>query len=288
MSAPEPIDLLHKGFARSVACYTLDTDDGPALFDCGPAVTIGTLKSVLAARGLQLTDIRHLLLSHIHLDHAGAAGVLVREHPSLQVHVSGIGAPHLVDPERLERSARRLYGDAFDDLWGELAPVPEANVHVVGDNVLGLECFPTPGHASHHVSYLDRDGTLYAGDAAGVRIQPGSYVMPPTPPPDVDVTGWEQTLDEIERRSPDRLALVHFGVVDEPQSHLAQLRLELLDWAEFVLGGATEEEFVAYCRTELADSGEPVDVWEQAMPFWQSYAGLKRWADKQADLSPAS
>jgi glyoxylase-like metal-dependent hydrolase (beta-lactamase superfamily II) len=287
-AAPEPIDLLHKGVAHSVGCYLLDTADGLALFDCGPTVTIGTLKAALAARGLQLADVRHLLLSHIHLDHAGAAGVLVREHPALQVHVSEIGAPHLVAPERLERSARRLYGDTFDDLWGELAPVPEANVHVVGDNVLGLECFPTPGHASHHVSYLDRDGTLYAGDAAGVRIQPGSYVMPPTPPPDVDVTGWEQTLDEIERRSPDRLALVHFGVVDEPQSHLAQLRLELLDWAEFVLGGATEEEFIAYCRTELSDSGEPVDVWEQAMPFWQSYAGLKRWADKQADLSPAS
>ena len=288
MSAPEPIDLLHKGVARSVACYTLDTDDGPALFDCGPAVTIDTLKGVLASRGLQLTDIRHLLLSHIHLDHAGAAGVLVREHPSLQVHVSGIGAPHLVDPARLERSARRLYGDAFDDLWGELEPVPQANVHVVGDNVLGLQCFPTPGHASHHVSYLDRDGTLYAGDAAGVRIQPGRYVMPPTPPPDIDVAGWERTIDEIARRSPDRLALVHFGVADDVPSHLAALRLELLDWAEFVLGGATEEEFVEYCRTELTDSGEDLDVWANAMPFWQSYQGLKRWADKQADLSPAS
>ncbi len=287
MSAPEPIDLLHKGIARSVACYTLDTDDGPALFDCGPAVTIDTLKSVLASRGLQLTDIRHLLLSHIHLDHAGAAGVLVREHPSLQVHVSAIGAPHLVDPERLERSARRLYGDTFDDLWGELAPVPQENVHVVGDTVVGLQCFPTPGHASHHVSYLDRDGTLYAGDAAGVRIQPGRYVMPPTPPPDVDVAAWERTMDEIERRSPDRLALVHFGVADDVASHLAQLRLELLDWAEFVLGGATEEEFVEYCRTELTDSGEDLGAWSQAMPFWQSYQGLRRWADKQADLSPA-
>jgi glyoxylase-like metal-dependent hydrolase (beta-lactamase superfamily II) len=287
MSMLEPIDLLHKGVARSVACYTLDTADGPALFDCGPAVTIDTLKAALAARGMQLTDIRHLLLSHIHLDHAGAAGVLVREHPSLQVHVSGIGAPHLVEPERLERSARRLYGDAFDDLWGELAPVPAANIHVVGDDVLGLQCFPTPGHASHHVSYLGRDGTLYAGDAAGVRIQPGLYVMPPTPPPDVDVDGWEKTLDEIERRSPDRLALVHFGVADDVTSHLARLRLELLDWAEFVLGGATQDEFVEYCRTELGDSGEDLESWSQAMPFWQSYLGLKRWADKQADLSPA-
>jgi len=161
-------------------------------------------------------------------------------------------------------------------------------VHVTGDRVVGLDCFPTPGHASHHVSYLDRDGTLYAGDAAGVRIQPGRYVMPPTPPPDIDVEAWERTLDEIERRSPERLALIHFGVADDPARHLAELRLELLDWAEFVLGGAGEDEFVAYCRTELADAGEPVGIWDLAMPFWQSYQGLKRWADKQADLSPAS
>lgn len=285
MAGPEPIDLLHGGVSRSVGCYVLDTADGPALFDCGPAVTVDTLKAELASRGLQLTDIHHLLLSHIHLDHAGAAGVLVREHPALQVHVSGIGAPHLVDPERLERSARRLYGDAFDDLWGELAPVPQENVHVVGADVVGLECFPTPGHASHHVSYLDRDGTLYAGDAAGVRIQPGRYVMPPTPPPDIDVTGWEHTLDELERRDPERLALIHFGVVDDPISHLARLRLELLDWAEFVLGGATEDEFVAYCQTELTDSGENLETWANAMPFWQSYQGLKRWADKQTDAA---
>jgi glyoxylase-like metal-dependent hydrolase (beta-lactamase superfamily II) len=283
--SPEPIDLLHKDVERSVACYVLDTDDGPALFDCGPASTVVTLKAALADRGLQLHDVRHLLLSHIHLDHAGAAGVLVREHPGLQVHVSGIGAPHLVDPERLERSARRLYGDTFDTLWGELAPVPKENVHVVGDRVVGLECFPTPGHASHHVSYLDRDGTLYAGDAAGVRIQPGRYVMPPTPPPDVDVDAWGRTIDEMERRNPERLALIHFGVADDPARHLAELRLELLDWAEFVLGGASEEEFVAYCRTELADAGEPVGIWDQAMPFWQSYHGLKRWADKQQEAA---
>jgi glyoxylase-like metal-dependent hydrolase (beta-lactamase superfamily II) len=281
-SAPEPIDLLHQGVRGSVACYLLETADGPALFDCGPAATIGTLKAALEERGLRLTDVRHLLLSHIHLDHAGAAGVLVREHPALQVHVSEIGAPHLVAPERLERSARRLYGDAFDGLWGELAPVPQANVHAVGKDVVGLACFPTPGHASHHVSYLDPDGTLYAGDAAGVRIQPGRYVMPPTPPPDIDVDGWQRTIDEIERRAPERLALIHFGVADDVPSHLARLRLELLDWAEFVLGGATEEEFVAYCRASLTDAGEDIETWSLAMPFWQSYQGLKRWADKAA------
>ena len=282
MAALEPIDLLHNGAARTVASYVLETDDGPAIFDCGPSTTIEALLAGLAARGLELTEIRHLLLSHIHFDHAGAAGVLVREHPGLQVHVSEIGAPHLVDPSRLEASARRLYGDAFDILWGELAPVPAENVRVVGERVLGLECFPTPGHASHHVSYLGGDGTLYAGDAAGVRVLPGRTVLPPTPPPEVDVELWQRTIDEIERRDPERLALIHFGVADDPVRHLAELQLELYDWAEFVHGGASEEEFVAYCRTELADAGEDLDAYAAAMPFWQSYRGLKRWSEKQA------
>lgn len=279
---PEPIDLHHLGKERSIAAYLVDTDDGPAIFDCGPATTIAALEAGLSEQGLAPADVRHLLLSHIHLDHAGAAGVLVRANPGLQVHVSEIGAPHLVDPERLERSARRLYGDTFDTLWGELAPVPSENVHVVGDHVLGLECFPTPGHAAHHVSYLDRDGTLYAGDAAGVRIQPGRYVLPPTPPPEIDVALWQQTIEEIERRGPERLALVHFGVADDPQRHLAELRLELYDWAEFVLGGASEEEFVEYVRTELRDAGEHMADWDAAMPFWQSYRGLERWAQKHS------
>jgi len=278
----EPIDLHHNGAARTVASYVVETDDGPALFDCGPSVTIEALKAGLAAHGLKLAEIRHLLLSHIHFDHAGAAGVLVREQPALQVHVSEIGAPHLVDPSRLEASARRLFGDAFDTLWGELAPVPAENVRVVGERVLGLDCFPTPGHASHHVSYLAGDGTLYAGDAAGVRILPGRTVLPPTPPPEVDVELWQRTIDEIERREPERLALIHFGVADDPVRHLAELQLELYDWAEFVHGGASEEEFVAYCHTELADAGEDVAAYDAAMPLWQSYRGLKRWSDKQA------
>jgi len=279
---PQLIDLHHQGHERIIASYLVDTDDGPALFDCGPATTIDALRTGLEQHGLALTDVRHLLLSHIHLDHAGAAGVLVREHPALQVHVSEIGAPHLIDPERLERSARRLYGDTFDTLWGELAPVPAENVRVAGDRVVGLECFPTPGHASHHVCYLDRDGTLYAGDAAGVRIQPGHYVMPPTPPPEIEVDAWQQTIEELERRNPERLALVHFGVADDPQRHLAELRLELYDWADFVRGGASEDEFVAYVRTELADSGDRVEDYDVAMPLWQSYRGLKRWADLSA------
>ena len=276
----EPLDLLHLGRERVIGVYLVETDDGPALFDCGPATCAGALKQRLAERGLALTEIRHLLLSHIHLDHAGAAGVLVREHPELQVHVSEIGAPHLVDPTRLERSARRLYGDEFDTLWGELAPVPQANVDVVGDRLLGLECFPSPGHASHHVCYVGDDGTLYAGDAAGVRIQPSRFVLPPTPPPELDPEAWERTLDELERRDPERLALIHFGVGDDPVPHLEQLRRRLRAWVELVGAGAEEAEFVEAAAAELDDN---LPQYEQAMPLWQSYAGLRRYWDKQRE-----
>ena len=272
----DPLDLLHQSAERVIGTYVLDTDAGPALFDCGPSSCVEQLKASQRERGLELEDVRHLLLSHIHLDHAGAAGVLVREHPALQVHVSGIGAPHLVDPSRLESSARRLYGDAFDELWGELAPVPEQNVHIVGDRVLGLDCFPSPGHASHHVCYLDGDGTLYAGDAAGVRIQPHRAVLPPTPPPEFDLDIWLTTLDEIERRRPERLALVHFGVAGDVERHLAELRTRLREWV--ALDGVTEEEFV---ETVSADVGSGLDEYARAMPFWQSYAGLKRYWDKR-------
>jgi glyoxylase-like metal-dependent hydrolase (beta-lactamase superfamily II) len=285
VGAPAPLDL-DFGLPRVIGVYLLETDDGPALFDCGPATTVDTLRRAVTERGgLELADVRHLLLSHIHLDHAGAAGGLVREHPGLQVHVSEIGAPHLVDPSRLERSARRLYGDAYDTLWGEVAPVPEANVHVVGERVLGLACFPTPGHASHHVSYLDGDGTLYAGDAAGVRIQPAHHVLPVSPPPDVDVEAWHRTIDAIEGRRPERLALIHFGVVDDPGDHLERLRSQLDLWAARVRDGASEEQFVAAARADLAADEDDVEPWERAAPLWQSYAGMKRYWEQRVTPS---
>jgi glyoxylase-like metal-dependent hydrolase (beta-lactamase superfamily II) len=274
----QPLDLRHLGRERVIGCYLLEIADGPALFDCGPTTCVPELHERLREHGLELRDLRHLLLSHIHLDHAGAAGTLVREHPELQVHVSEIGAPHLVDPSRLERSARRLYGDEFDTLWGELVPLPEANVHRTGPSVLGLECFPTPGHASHHVCYLDGDGTLYAGDATGVRIQPARRVLPPTPPPEFDLEAWQASLDEIERRKPKRLALIHFGVADDPERHLADLRERLERWTRLVGEGTSEDEFVAAVSEDL---GSDREAYEQAMPFWQSYAGLARYRQKR-------
>ncbi len=277
------IDLRHSG-PGIVASYVLDTDDGTALFECGPTSCIAALKSGLAEHGLELGDIRHLLLSHIHLDHAGAAGVLVREHPTLQVHVSDVGAPHLLDPSRLEASARRLYGDAFDELWGELAPVPPDNLHVVGDEVAGLACFPTTGHAAHHVSFLAPDGTLYAGDATGVRLQGARFVMPPCPPPEFDLEAWEATIQEIERRAPSRLALVHFGVFDDVQKHLAALRETLARWSRRVADGMDEEAFVAAARFDVAQTDpELVDAYERAGPYWHHFHGIARYWRKRRD-----
>jgi glyoxylase-like metal-dependent hydrolase (beta-lactamase superfamily II) len=284
--APQPLDLVHTGRERVIGVYLVDTPAGPALFDCGPTSCVPALKQRLAERGLELSDVRHLLLSHIHLDHAGAAGVLVREHPGLQVHVSPVGAPHLVDPSRLERSARRLYGEEFDTLWGELAPVPAENVHEVGDSVLGLECFPTPGHASHHVCYLDPDGTLYAGDAAGVRIDPGRFVYAPTPPPEIDLEAWERALDELGRREPRRLALIHFGVFDDVERHLDGLRTTMHEWGERVAHGMDEPTFVAAARADVA-AAEPgeVEAYDRAAPYWHCYLGLERYWRKRAEAA---
>ena len=281
---PDLLDLRHLGHERVIGSYLLETEDGPALQDCGPTTCLPELKAGLAERGLELTDVRHLLLSHIHLDHAGAAGVLVREHPGLQVHVSEIGAPHLVDPSRLEASARRLYGDAYDELWGALEPVPERNVRVVGDHVVGLECFPAPGHASHQVSYQHEDGTLYNGDAAGVRIAPGRFVFAPTPPPEIDLDAWERTIDEIERRSPRRLALVHFGVFDDVERHLGALRATLRSWADRVGHGMDEPTFVAAARADVAASDpDDADAYDRAAPYWHCYLGLERYWRKRLE-----
>ncbi len=290
MAGVRLIDLHHQGVERVIGAYLVETSDGLAIFDCGPTSALPTLVAGLREHGVELADLRHLLLSHIHLDHAGAAGAIVREHPHVQVHVSAIGAPHLVDPSRLEASARRLYGSAFDELWGELVPVSEDSIHIVGDRVVGLECFASPGHASHHVCFAHEDGTLYAGDAAGVRIAPSRLVLPPTPPPDIDVVAWSATIDELERRAPKQLALVHFGVFDDVGRHLSELRERLGEWERIVEGGATQDEFVERVHAGLGElDDDDLQAVERAMPMWQSYAGLKRWVEKvKPSRSPAT
>jgi glyoxylase-like metal-dependent hydrolase (beta-lactamase superfamily II) len=281
---PVPIDLHHNGRPEEVGSFVVSTDDGLALFDCGPATCLPILERGLRERGVTLGDIRHLLLSHIHLDHAGAAGAIARDHPHVTVHVSAIGAPHLLDPSRLEASARRLYGDVFDRLWGALTPVPEANLRVVGDEVVGLACFPTPGHASHHVSYLHRDGTLYSGDVAGVRFPGSTFVAPPLPPPEVDLEAWHASLDEIERRDPQRLACVHFGTFDDVTGHLGRLRATLDRWAGWSAADPDEDAFARLVRDDIAAS-DP-ELVERHLVFGppdHAYQGLARYWRKRRE-----
>jgi len=280
------IDLQHLGRSRVIASYLL-ADEEPALVDCGPTTCLGALEAGLGEHGLAFEDLRHLLLTHIHLDHAGAAGSLVRRNSKLQVHVSEVGAPHLVDPARLEASARRLYQDDFDRLWGELVPVPAENVHAVGSEVLGLEAWPTPGHASHHVSYLSEDGTCYSGDVTGVVIAPSALIAPVCPPPDVDLEAWGRSLDSIAERTPDRLCLPHFGVVEEPAQHIERTRERLHMWADRVRDGASEEQFVQAAERELDEAADPetAAVYTQAGPLWQSYAGLVRYFAKKGEAA---
>jgi glyoxylase-like metal-dependent hydrolase (beta-lactamase superfamily II) len=280
------LDLRHLGRPKVIASYLLEGPE-PTLVDCGPSTCVDVLEAGLGEHGLALEDLRHLVLTHIHLDHAGAAGTLVRRNPALRVHVSAVGAPHLVDPSRLERSARRLYEDEFDRLWGELAPVPQENVSIVGERVLGLEAWPTPGHASHHVSFLDGDGLCFSGDAAGARIVPSRYIAPVAPPPDIDLEAWERSLDSIEARGPRALCLPHFGVVEEPAEHLVNMRRRLRIWAQRVRAGATAEEFERAVEEEVAGEADPetIAMYRQAAPFWQSHAGLKRYWEKQSESS---
>ena len=267
-----------------IAAWLLPGEE-PTLVDCGPSTCVQALDAGLAALGLELEDVRHLVLTHIHLDHAGAAGGLVRRHPGLRVHVSEIGAPHLADPARLEASARRLYGDDFDRLWGELVPVPEENIELAGERVAGMDAWPTPGHASHHVTYLTADGSCFSGDVAGVRIPPSAYVAPVAPPPDIDVEAWERSIASIEERRPAGLFLPHFGPFEDVDEHLAALRVALAAWSERARSGMSAEEFAQAAREELVGDAdaETAATYVQAGPLWQSHAGLARYWRKRGD-----
>src|SRR5215207_2129463 len=229
------IDVEHLGRPHVIGCWEVDG----ALVDPGPESSIRT---VLEAIGDE--QPRAILLTHIHLDHAAATGALVRRWPDLEVYVHERGAPHLIDPSKLLASAERLYGDEMQRLWGEIVPVPAANVKVLsgGESVLGMRVAYTPGHASHHVCYLhEESGTAFVGDVAACRIPPSNLVMTPTPPPDIDVPVWEQSLDLVTDWSPARLALTHFGAVeDDVAGYLETVRSRLREESE--LAKAMERE----------------------------------------------
>ncbi|OFW38604.1 MAG: hypothetical protein A3F70_05470 [Acidobacteria bacterium RIFCSPLOWO2_12_FULL_67_14] len=228
------IDLEFLSRPHAIATGVIDGGGTLALVDPGPSTCLETLDLGLQARGRRLSEVTHLLLTHIHLDHAGAAGTLLRRHPQIRVYVHERGAPHMADPSKLIASASRLYGDQMDLLWGEIAPVPAGSLVTLagGERIEAggrtFEVAYTPGHASHHVSYFDREsGVAFVGDTAGVCID-GGYVLPPTPPPDIDIEAWQESVARIEAWGPQALFLTHFGPVRDPVPHLRTL-MENLD-----------------------------------------------------------
>ncbi|MEA2156684.1 MAG: hypothetical protein QOE11_2824 [Solirubrobacteraceae bacterium] len=230
---------------------------------------------------------RALLLTHIHFDHAGATGALVREFPDLEVWVHERGARHLVDPTRLVASAKRLYGEEFDRLWGEVVPVPERSLRVLrgGESLDGWDVAYTPGHASHHVSYRhSSSGWVFAGDTCGVRLPPGDLLLAPTPPPDVDLDAWSASLDRIEAWEPEQLAITHFGSYGDVAEHLDRMRAALARWSE--LARRVDQE--TYARALRAAVGEAFDeegasAFCEAMPPEQQWLGLDRWFERERE-----
>jgi glyoxylase-like metal-dependent hydrolase (beta-lactamase superfamily II) len=272
------IDLHHLGHAKVIG--TAEADG--ILIDPGPQSCEQTLVDALGGE-----RPRALLLTHIHFDHAGVSGALVRRWPDLPVYVHEVGAPHMADPERLVRSATRLYGEeGMQRLWGDVVPVPEANLRVLRGGERGVEgAFSveyTPGHASHHVSYLHEDeGWAYVGDVAGVRIPPSDIVLAPTPPPDVDVEAWDRSIDTVAAWEPTRLVLTHFGVVDDPARQLAACREALHEQADLV-PRTGEDEFIALMQQRVRERApEVADELAQAVPFDHIHKGLSRWHSKR-------
>ncbi len=249
-----------------VGSYVIAGNDELAVIDPGPASTANALLYALGEAGFDPENVTHLLLTHIHLDHAGAVGTLLPHMPKAMVYVHAKGAPHIIDPTRFLASATRIYGERMQELWGTVFPVPEERVDVIHDgDVLRianrrLEVHYAPGHAIHHVVFYDvHSGELFAGDAAGVRLQGIDYVRPPTPPPDLDLEEWSHTIDRLKLLRPDVLYLAHFGPVNMPIKHLERLREKLFSWGDFVLGamrdGKSEGEI-----TEMLEKNENADV----------------------------
>ena len=276
------IDVLHLGRRRVIGCWQV----GGVLVDPGPTSCVPALLEELGDE-----RPRALLLTHIHLDHAGATGSLVARWPDVEVYVHERGAPHLIDPARLLESARRLYGEQMDTLWGEVVPVPEQNITVLrgGERVIegAFEVAYTPGHASHHVCYL-HDGTAFVGDVGGVRITRSSLAIPPTPPPDIDLDAWHESIERVRAWSPERLAVTHFGAYEDVDEQLDEVSRRLDDWAEW----AREQDagaFMASVRREIEDGADPglLATYTQAAAPDQLYAGLERYWRKQEERAAA-
>lgn len=293
------IDDMHLGRPNVVGTYVL-LGDKPAIVDPGPASVIPNLEAGLKRLGMTFGDLDAIVLSHIHLDHAGATGSLVRYFPHLKVYVHHRGAPHLIAPDKLLRSATRIYGGQMDYLWGEFLPVPADNIVTLGGGETiqlaerKLRVFDAPGHASHHLLYLDEStGAALVGDTTGLRLPGFTYVRPATPPPDVDLAAWRRTLDTLLSLGPRMLLLTHFGPAHDPERHIAEMWQHTLQWAETVrtsLARGEDESAAALRLAEVAEAELGADVppvareqYAQAGAVEMSWHGLARYWRKQAE-----
>lgn len=290
------LDLLFQNLERSIAAYLVQGPAGAVLVETGPMTTLTTLIAQLEERGLQPSDISHVLVTHIHLDHAGAAGWWAQQGSTIYVH--HVGAPHLIDPSRLWRSAGRIYGDAMERLWGEILPAPADRVVAINDGdkieVAGLTfvAHDTPGHAwHHHVFQLENVG--FSGDAAGVRLVPDKWVSLPAPPPEFDLQAWQETLQKMQALNFDAFYLTHFGKVEDTSDHLQRLETMLNANTDFIReqmeAGVERDELVQAYRewnrqralnTDLAADGF-AGRYEAANPLFMSVDGIMRYWRKQ-------
>ena len=281
-----------------IATGLLHGADGVALVDPGPTTSLPVLRAALASRGFSTADVRSILLTHIHLDHAACTGILLKECPKARVIVHERGAPHLIDPSRLLASATRLYGADMERLWGEILPVPAANIDPIGDRaratIVGhdVEIAWTPGHAWHHVSYyLPASKVAFVGDTAGICRPSGRVVLPPTPPPDIDLEAWRQSTQTILDWNPDVLFLTHFGPHTAPRVHFQDLWKRMDDWsgrvqASLLKEGSDDERaaaFMASITDELARTTNRLEAgaYARAGRFDFSWTGLARYWKKK-------
>jgi glyoxylase-like metal-dependent hydrolase (beta-lactamase superfamily II) len=252
----ELIDLNFMDTEHVIASFLLLGDASAALVETGPTSCIEHLTAGLTNNGVSPEDVRQVFLTHIHLDHAGASGHLAGLLPNATFYVHEVGYPHLVDPSKLLKSATRIYGERMDELWGEARPVPEDRLEVLegGEEPEAaggvLAAHYTPGHAYHHLAYLEPEGgALFAGDVAGIRLPGQAYVRPPTPPPEIDMEAWVRSIELIRRISPESLYPTHFGHFDDVDRHLAEFEQRLQDWLLFVEERMDREA----TRDEIAD-----------------------------------
>jgi glyoxylase-like metal-dependent hydrolase (beta-lactamase superfamily II) len=287
-------DLGFLGRPGIIATGLLHGADGVAIIDPGPATCLATLEAALKARGFEWDDVRAVLLTHIHLDHAGASGHVLKAAKSARLYVHERGARHMVDPTKLIASATRLYKDDMARLWGPMLPVPADRVEVLGDrnslSVVGheIESAWTPGHASHHVSYfLPAPRIAFVGDTAGICRPSGRVVLPPTPPPDIDLEAWHRSTDTILAWNPDVLFITHFGPQSSPAMHFQDLWRRMDDWsnrvrASLAMPGTDEDRAAAFTKSvveelERATSRTEAEAYARAGRFDFSWAGLARY-----------